>query len=276
VTNVSLDHKPLPELRSLFGDFIARADTAIINHDNQETRQLSAHAKRSLTFSLSDDAADIFASAITPGQSYVDFHLHHKGSASPHHCRIQQPGRHNVANALAAIAAAQASGLKLGQACEAIGGFSGIKRRFEIVGTRNNITVIDDFGHNPDKIAATLETLHEFPGRLIIMFQPHGYGPLNLMRKELVDCFATQLSNEDKLLMPDPAYYGGTTNRIVGSQDIVSDVQRRGRSATYCEHRADCLPLITSTAKPGDRIVVMGARDDTLSEFALQILNALS
>jgi UDP-N-acetylmuramate--alanine ligase len=64
-----------------------------------------------------------------------------------------------------------------------LGEFSGIRRRFEVVGTANEITVIDDFAHNPDKIAATLQTLHAFPGRLLLMFQPHGYGPIRLMRK---------------------------------------------------------------------------------------------
>lgn len=276
VTNVSLDHKPLPELRTLFGDFVSRADTAVINLDNEETRSLAARARNALTFSLSDPAASICASSISPAQSHIDFSLHERGSSKSQRCRIQQPGRHNVGNALAALSATRAMGVSLDQACEAISGFTGIKRRFEIVGSRNGITVIDDFAHNPDKIAATLNTLHEFPGRLIVMFQPHGFGPLNLMRTELVDCFARHLNADDMLIMPDPAYYGGTTNRVVGSKDIIDAIRQRGRTAIYCEHRADCLPLVTNAARGGDRIIIMGARDDTLSDFADQVLASLS
>jgi hypothetical protein len=65
-----------------------------------------------------------------------------------------------------------------------------------------------DFGHNPDKIAATLTTLNAFPGRLIVLFQPHGYGPQKTMRRELVAAFAHGLKEDDMLILPDPAYYG--------------------------------------------------------------------
>jgi len=85
---------------------------------------------------------------------------------------LKVPGRHNVANALAALGAARANGIPLEEAARALGDFSGIKRRLEITGTANGVTVIDDFAHNPDKIAATLATLHDFPGRLLVLFQP--------------------------------------------------------------------------------------------------------
>jgi UDP-N-acetylmuramate--alanine ligase len=136
--------------------------------------------------------------------------------------------------------------------------------------------VIDDFAHNPDKIAATLQTLQAFPGRVIVMFQPHGYGPLRLMGKELVETFASQLRPDDLLVMPDPAYYGGTTTREISSADIIAGVAARGKRALYSEQRAGCLPLLVSGNRPGDRIIIMGARDDTLSEFAEDVLAALS
>ena len=84
------------------------------------------------------------------------------------------------------------------------------------MGTANQITVIDDFAHNPDKIAATLETMHAFPGRLLLMFQPHGYGPIRLMRHALVDCFADGMRDEDVLVIPEPVYFGCTVDRSVG------------------------------------------------------------
>src|SRR5690606_3711557 len=107
----------------------------------------------------------------------------------------------NVANALAALGAVRALGVGLDQAVAALGvgldqavaaleTFSGIRRRLEVVGTQGGVTVIDDFAHNPDKIAATLKTLHAFDGRLLILFQPHGFGPLKLMQQEFIEGFA--------------------------------------------------------------------------------------
>jgi UDP-N-acetylmuramate--alanine ligase len=189
--------------------------------------------------------------------------------------RLKVPGAHNVSNALAAIGAARACGVALGDAVKALESFSGIKRRFEIVGTANGVTVIDDFGHNPDKIAATLQTLHAFPGRILVMFQPHGYTPLRVMKDELIDCFADALGDRDVLLMPDPAYYGGTTTRAVTSGDITSAVAARGREAHHIADRQACGEKLVALARPGDRIVIMGARDDTLSEFAGSILARL-
>src|ERR1700679_3197238 len=110
----------------------------------------------------------------------------------------------------------------------------------EVVGRANGITVIDDFAHNPDKIAATLSTLHDFPGRLLVMFQPHGFSPLAKMRAGFVDCFAKSLSEGDLLVMPEPVYFGGTTTRSVTSADIAADVRARGREALAFADRAAC------------------------------------
>lgn len=276
VTNVSLDHKPLEELRRLFGDFIAHADVAVLNRDNDETASLAPRARQALTFSLSRADADIAASDITPLRDGCQFTLNDRRTGTAHACRINLPGRHNVANALAALAGAAAAGIPLEQAISALASFTGIRRRFEVVGTAGDVTVIDDFAHNPDKIAATFQTLHEFPGRVIVMFQPHGYGPLRLMGKELTESFASAMAPDDVLIMPDPAYYGGTTTRDIGSSDIVAGVVKLGRTAIYQEHRADCLPRIAGIARPGDTVVIMGARDDTLSDFAREVLGSLS
>jgi hypothetical protein len=138
------------------------------------------------------------------------------------------PGRHNVSNALGALAAARACGIGLAEAADALAGFSGLRRRFEVVGTRDDISVIDDFGHNPDKIAATLDTLHAFPGRLLVFFQPHGYGPLRTLRDPLIETFAEKLAPGDVLILPDPAYYGGTVERTAGGRRSMSpSVPRR-------------------------------------------------
>ncbi len=122
-------------------------------------------------------------------------------------------------------------------AIRAVERFTGLKRRFEKVGEAGGVTVIDDFGHNPDKIAATLDTLKAFPGRLLILFQPHGYGPLKVMRRELVDSIAARMRAGDVLALPDPAYFGGTVAREVTSADIVADLRARGVDARHIADR---------------------------------------
>ncbi len=195
--------------------------------------------------------------------------------AAAYEVNLKVPGLHNVANALAALATARACGVPLVDAAAALGSFEGIRRRLEVVGTAAGVTVIDDFAHNPDKITATLSTLHAFPGRLLVMFQPHGYGPLRLMGDELARCFAEDLSADDVLVMPEPVYFGGTVDRSRGSREIAAAIAARGRRASALPDRTSCGDYLVSLAKPGDRLVVMGARDDSLSVFARDLLDRL-
>jgi UDP-N-acetylmuramate--alanine ligase len=189
---------------------------------------------------------------------------------------LKVPGLHNIANALAALCVARTCGVGLAEGAAHLGEFSGIRRRLEVVGTANDITIIDDFAHNPDKISATLETMHAFPGRLLLMFQPHGYGPIRLMRDALVDCFVGGMHDEDVLVMPEPVYFGGTTDRSIGSREIICEIERRGRKAFAFPDRAACGDALVALARRGDRIVIMGARDDSLSEFARELLRRLA
>jgi len=188
---------------------------------------------------------------------------------------LKMPGKHNVSNALAAIAASCAAGVEFHTAAKALKGFSGVRRRLEFVGEKAGVTVIDDFGHNPDKISASLNTLHEFPGRLLVMFQPHGFGPLKKMQTEFVACFVENLHPDDMLIMPEPVYYGGTTDKSVSSGDIVAGVLIAGRRALAFPTRSECGDYLIREARSGDRVVIMGARDDTLSEFAIDLLSRL-
>ena len=275
LNNVSLDHKTMDELRTLFLGFLTRAGTAVLNLDDPETRLLGERIETGArsTFSLIDEGADLFGTDIEEAPLAVSLSVRAGGETIP--LRLQVPGRHNAANALAALAAVRAAGVPIARAAEALAGFTGLRRRFDVVGTREGVSVIDDFGHNPDKIAATLKTLHAFPGRLLVLFQPHGYGPLKVMKDALVGCFADNLADGDLLVMPDPVYFGGTVDRAVTSADIVAAVRAAGRLAEHIPDRAACGERLRALAAPGDRIIIMGARDDTLSIFARDLLDAL-
>jgi UDP-N-acetylmuramate--alanine ligase len=276
VSNISLDHKSMEELRELFGGFTDRATTAVLNLDNPETAALAQTlpADKVVTFALGEEAATLNAHDLEPQPTGMRFTLTEQGGAK-HAVTLNVPGAHNVANALAALGAMRALGVPLAEAAAALETFSGIRRRMEVVGTANGVTVIDDFAHNPDKIAATLKTLHAFDGRLLILFQPHGFGPLKLMKSEFIETFVGLMRPDDVLLMPEPVYYGGTTDKSVGSEDIASGVRAEGRKAEALATRDACGDRIVELAQPGDRIIVMGARDDTLSTFAADLLKRL-
>jgi UDP-N-acetylmuramate--alanine ligase len=270
LNNVAVDHKSMEELRTLFGDFLNRAGTSVVNADNAEA--LAIAPENALTFGLVS-AAKLHATQIVERPEGVDFTLTDDRSGEILATQIAVPGRHNVANALAAIGAASLAGVSMSEAVNALASFSGLRRRMELVGTANGIIVIDDFGHNPDKIAATLRALHAFPGRLLLFFQPHGYGPLKLMGRELADSFAANMKLDDRLIVSDPAYFGGTVDRSIGSDALVEMV---GSHAEHIADRSAISARLAELAKPGDRIIVMGARDDTLSTFAAGLLDLIA
>src|SRR5262245_20000581 len=156
VNNISLDHKSLDELRTLFSEFIAKAQTVGLNLDNEETAALAANMKpgQALTYSLRATHADLLAFASVQSPTGVAFQVKARDTGETVAVELKVPGLHNVANALAALSVAKACGVPLKEAAAHLSDFAGIRRRLEVVGTANEITVIDDFAHNPDKISA--------------------------------------------------------------------------------------------------------------------------
>ena len=271
LTNVSLDHHSMEALRKLFGGFLRVAKTAVVNLDDPEARMLADEipAGRLLGYGFDSPRAAFVGRNLELLADGVAFTVEAAGER--HQARLHVPGRHNASNALAALAAATALGVPLVDAVAAIERFAGLRRRLETVGTSGGVTVIDDFAHNPDKIAATLATLTAQPGRLLIMFQPHGFGPLAKMGDELARTFRGGLREGDKLYFPDPVYQGGTVDRSRGSDWLAAET-----GATHIPERAAIGEALLAEARPGDRIVVMGARDDTLSEFAAELVARLT
>ncbi len=261
--NISQDHKTMAELRLLFSGFLGASKSIAINVDDVEARALPP-----LTAWTYGQRAGARLRA-------VDVELLPNGSrfeVDGFVCDLAVPGLHNVSNALAALTAVRLAEVSLDEAVAALGSFTGLKRRMETVGESNGTTVIDDFAHNPDKIAATLSALHAFPGRLLLYFQPHGYGPLKQMGREIADSYTANMQPGDRLLVSDPAYFGGTVDRSVGADALVAMI---GAQAEHVPDREDCGTRLIDLARPGDRIIVMGARDDTLSLFAQSLLDRL-
>lgn len=269
--NVSLDHKSMDELRALFGDFLRTTSIGVINQDDAEANALAPEYTPWLGYAIHNPAAEIGVvdGSIVDEPFAIAATVIDRRDASHHPLRIGVPGRHNLSNALAAITAAHAVGVPVADAVAALGTYAGLARRFDVVGTSpSGITVIDDFGHNPEKCAATLRTLKVHPGRVIAFFQPHGYGPLRQMGAELAETFAQLLGPDDLTILCDPVYFGGSVDRSEGSERIVRLIGEHGGIAEYLPERTACADRIVELVQPGDRVVIMGARDDTLSQFA--------
>ena len=273
LTNISLDHKEMDELRQLFAHFLNASRKAVLNLDDPETRALSATVPEDkvIGYGFDSSGADFMGKDLNLEAAGASFAVEAEGER--HEVRLHVPGRHNASNALAAIAATRAIGVPVADAAAAVGRFEGLRRRLETVGTAGGVTVIDDFAHNPDKIAASLATLRAHPGRLLIMFQPHGYGPLAKMGEPLAEAFVNGMAPGDRLYLPDPVYQGGTVERTRGSDWLADQV---GPGAEHIPERAKIADALAGEAKSGDRILIMGARDDTLIDFARELVERLS
>lgn len=270
INNISIDHKPIPELQKLFQDFAERATQGVVvNADCEACKEIKHPHKKTLTFSIETNKADFWAYNIEALPYGVKYSMDGKSFT------LNLIGRFNVSNALAAIAACSLLGIDKFDAAKALESFLGTHRRLEVIGTKNQITVIDDFAHNPDKVKASLSALKSYPGRLIMMFQPHGFSPMRMMGRQIIDEFCTLMDENDILLMPEIYFAGGTVTRDISSADLINRAKERGKQAHFFSNREGAKDFILNHARPGDRIVIMGARDNSLPGYCQTILEEL-
>jgi UDP-N-acetylmuramate--alanine ligase len=268
VSSITKDHKSLTELEGLFSQFAQRAeDWVVLNADCPLTTKLRAHSARVRRYGI-DAEAEVRASNVRLFTWRCVF------AVEGEEFEVGVPGKHNVSNALAAIATGRCLDIPIEVIRTGLGRFKGIKRRLEKLGEVGGILVLDDFSHNPEKIRAAISTLRKMGERIIIVYQPHGYGPTRFLLDELSAAFREYLKGEDVLILLDIYDAGGTADRKVQTKDLALRIARPNVFA--CSKRADALAMIGEVARSGDVIVVMGARDDTLSEFGRAALDVLS
>ena len=265
ILNLQRDHKEMTEVAAMFATLRARAREGLVVGDAEN---LDAFAGGALRFGLSE-RADIRGEDVELGPASSRFRV---GKAV---FTLPVPGAHNVANALAAIATASMVGVPLGAMASPLSGFRGIGRRFQTIGKAHGVEVIDDFAHNAEKIAAAIRTAKLRSSRVLAIYQPHGYGPTRFLRKDFITTFARELGPEDRLWMLEVFYAGGTATRDFSSADIVAEIGARGITAEFAPSREWLTGRVAQEARPGDLVLMMGARDPSLSALARAILGAI-
>lgn len=184
---------------------------------------------------------------------------------------VCMPGIHNVLNALATIAVADVVGVEHATVKEALSTFSGVARRFTVVGEVNGITIVDDYGHHPAEIQATLEAAQRAYGRrLLVVFQPHRYTRTRDVFNELTQAF----NAADVLWVTDIYSAGEPPIEGVSSEGLVQAIRAHGhRDVTYLSASTDIRAAVLERTQPGDVIITLGA--GSITRLAPELLNAL-
>ena len=221
--------------------------------------------RRVTTYGLTSETADFTASDIVTKPMGITANVNRRARRAGHAAgspamlgplMLQVPGRHNLENALAAVAVGEELGLSFEQTAAGLAEFRGAERRFEVRGEPNGILVVDDYGHHPTEIAAVLAAARTLGRRVVVAFQPHRY----TRTAALMDSFGPALRGADHIVLTD--IYSAGEDRIPGvTVDALADAIRRGVTAPVEVVKAldQVVPAIVRIARPGDLVMTLGA-----------------
>ncbi|MBC8535748.1 UDP-N-acetylmuramate--L-alanine ligase [Feifania hominis] len=261
VLNVEADHldyfKDLEAIKTSFAKFESLCGpdgTVIVNADDPNALETTkGYCGRVITFSTTDPSCDYYAHYDGLKRGFPEFHVTEHGEPLGE-VILSVPGRHNVLNALASIAAARLLKLDFSVIRQQLEKFTGANRRFQLIGKRNEIVVVDDYAHHPSEIRATLlaaKNLHF--NRIICVFQPHTYS----RTRALFDDFAAALRIPDVTFLCDIYAAREKNTYNISSQDLARDIP----GAVYCGDFETAAANLRRIACPGDLILTMGAGD---------------
>ncbi len=267
--NIDKDHQEVEELISLFTTFKHHTKELFIsNQANAFSRALSSGSE----FDFSADAA--YPSAFT-GSNFkqegrrIFFNVNDTGFS------VEAIGMHNMENALAAIAVASQLEVPPEDCAKGLATYRGIYRRHQFLGKKNGVEVIDDFGHNPVKCAASIKACQPLAPKVIAWFQPHGYGPTKFLKKEFIDEISSALRPNDEIWMSEIYYAGGTAEKSISAADLVNGMAEKGKRAFFVEDRRDLLKRMRQHFTENCVVLLMGARDPGLADFAKQFYDEI-
>jgi UDP-N-acetylmuramate--alanine ligase len=266
--NIDKDHQEIDELIRLFTIFKNNSKHFIVNQSNALAMQLSANID--FDFSVDEkNPAGYNAHDFTPSGFNIQFLV--KGIPFS----INTVGKHNMENALAAIAVANQIGVDIEVCAEALKNYEGIYRRHQVLGQKHGVWVIDDYAHNPAKCAASIAACQAVAPKVIAWFQPHGYGPTRFLRDDFVKEIAAVLRYEDEIWMSEIFYAGGTAVKDISSADLIYDINSLGKNAYFISDRADLLDAVKQHLTENCVLLLMGARDPSLEDFGKTVYNNL-
>jgi UDP-N-acetylmuramate--alanine ligase len=184
-------------------------------------------------------------------------------------------GKHNMENALAAVAVANQLGVDLDSCAAALKNYEGIYRRHQVIGNNNGVWLIDDYAHNPAKCAASIEACQPVASKVVAWFQPHGYGPTRFLRHDFVEEISRALRPQDEIWMSEIFYAGGTAVKDISANDLITDIKASGKQAFFVENRKDFFQQVQTHLTSDCVLLLMGARDPSLEEFSREIWKLL-
>jgi UDP-N-acetylmuramate--alanine ligase len=271
VHNITRDHGEVDTLRDQFATFARQCGRLFVNARCPEALALGREFN-ALTYGAAT-AASARLDIASEGPWRATGTLHARGRTIA--LDVPQPGLHNLENAAAAALLAVELGIPPATVEQLIARFPGVTRRFQVIGTSaRGIRVVDDFAHNGDKIRAAITTAQAGASRLLAVFQPHGFGPARFLRPELKALLPSLLRPDDRFCYAEVFYAGGTTTRDISSRDLADDLPP-GLACGYAADHTAVVRWVAAKARPGDTILMMGARDPELPRLARAVLDAL-
>jgi UDP-N-acetylmuramate--alanine ligase len=272
VTNIDADHMStydgdIDKLRKGFIQFLHNLPfygLAVVCTDDPGVNEVIGNIGRTtITYGVNEDA-DVRAENIEFSEGMTRFDVIRPGDREPLSISLQLPGLHNVCNALAAIAVADELQISDDSVVGALEKFEGIDRRFQSFGEieteSGKVLLIDDYGHHPTEIEATIEAARQgWPNRrIVLVFQPHRFS----RTRDLMDDFATVLSSADVTIVLDVYAAGEAPIAAADGRAITRAVRSRGKvEPVFVPSLDELLPVLTSLIEDGDLVLTMGAGD---------------
>jgi len=273
ITNIDHEHLEnyggFEDLQQAFVDFANKTPfyggVVACLDDANLAAVLPRMTRRVTTYGLDSAAADVVATGVTLGPMSVTAQIARRARRTDDTAKTLEPlgtltlavpGRHNLLNALAAVAVGMELGLSFDRVAAGLKDFRGAERRFEVRGEPNGILVVDDYGHHPTEIAAVLAAARTLNRRIVVAFQPHRYS----RTASLMEAFGPALAAADHIVIAD--IYSAGEDPIAGvTLDALGDAVRRSVTAPVdlVPRLEDLVPAIVRVAKPGDLVITLGA-----------------
>ncbi len=261
ILNISKDHKSIDEISKLFEALASQSQWTASNADDPVLASLPATVRfgRNGSGSWRPDNEQLLPTSVKLFRNGTEYHL-------------PLPGDHNLENLRAALCVCEQFGCEPTALADAVRNYEGVARRFSVTRTKENVHVVDDFAHNPAKIAAAVRASRGLSERVIAVYQPHGFGPTRFLKDEYITTFRTAFRQQDSLYLLPIYYAGGTAQKNISSEDIIQGLGPVAFHARAVTGRDELLTKLKADAGSGDCVLLMGARDPSLPALAKTVV----